>query len=266
LQLTPVPGSPFAVGGAPDAVVIDSSGQFVLTANGGTGDVSVFSIGSGGTLTQVQGSPFASGTDPSAIVIAPANTAGESYVYVANMGGGSISAYSMNMTSGMLTPVSGSPFAISGSPNGLALDPAAPYIYATESGQNLVAGFTINASTGGLTAMSGSPFTSAYALSSPIVEPAGGLLHATAADMNVDCFTISTGNLIELGLTDTESGQVIALAVDGPDNFVYALDGVNSQIEVLPISSGGGLWGASSAIALFPGASNTGANAIAVQH
>jgi len=62
--LTPVPGSPFSVGGAPDSVAVDTSGKFlivsVLPPGQAAGNcLAVLSIDPGtGALTPVPGSPF----------------------------------------------------------------------------------------------------------------------------------------------------------------------------------------------------------------
>ena len=62
----------------------------------------------------------------------------------------------------------------------------------------------------------------------------------------------------------------IALALDGPDNFLYALDNLGNQIEVFSIDPSNGALTliSGSPFTLFPGASNQslGPNAIAVQH
>jgi 6-phosphogluconolactonase len=266
LNLTAIAGSPFPSSAAQSvAIAIDPGGQFVLTANGSANTVSVFMIGSSGALTEVAGSPFAAGADPSALVV----TSGE-YVYVANTGGRSVSAYSLDTTSGALTPVAGSAFLTAGSPNGLVVDQADTHVYTTESQPNEVSGFSIDASTGALTAITGSPFAASYAIRSPIIDAAGVRLHA-ANGTNVDCFQVdsSSGALTELGLSYT-NGRAIALALDGPDNFVYALDNVDNQVEGFSINPND--WSLTlitgSPFALFPGASHQdlGPNAIAVQH
>jgi 6-phosphogluconolactonase len=266
LNLTAVAGSPFSTSAAQSvAIAVDPSGQFVLTANGSANTVSVFTIASTGALSEVPGSPFAAGSDPSALVV----TTGE-YVYVANAASRSVSAYSLDMTSGALAPVAGSPFPTAGSPNGLVVDQAAMHIYTTESLPNEVSGFSIAASTGALTAISGSPFAASYAIRSPVIDAAGARLHA-ANGTNVDCFQVdaSSGALTELGLSDT-NGRAIALALDGPDNFLYVLDNVDNQVEVFSINPNNSTLTlvTGSPFALFPGANNQdlGPNAIAVQH
>jgi 6-phosphogluconolactonase (cycloisomerase 2 family) len=265
LKLTAVTGSPFSTSAQSVAIAIDPSGQFVLTANGSANTVSVFKIGSSGALAEVAGSPFAAGADASAIIVA----AGQ-YVYVANTLGRSVSAYSMNTTSGALAPVAGSPFATAGSPNGLVVDQTDTHVYASESQPNELSGFSIDASTGALTAIPGSPFAASYTIRSPVMDAEGKRLHV-ANGTDVDCFLVnaSSGALTEIGLSYT-NGRAIALALDGPDDFLYALDNVGNQIEVFSINPNDGALTliTGSPFALFPGAStqNLGPNAITVQH
>jgi 6-phosphogluconolactonase (cycloisomerase 2 family) len=178
----------------------------------------------------------------------------------------------MDTTSGALTPATGSPFPTGGSPNGLVVDQAAAHLYVSESQPNELSGFSINASTGALTAIAGSPFAASYAIQSPVVDAEGKRLHA-ANGTDVDCFLVdaSSAALTEIGLSGTgTNGRALALALDGPDNFLYVLDNVHNQIEVFSIDPTGGSLAliAASPFALFSGAGNQslGPNAIAVQH
>jgi len=87
----------------------------------------------------------------------------------------------------------------------------------------------------------------------------------------VDCFLVdaSSAALTEIGLSST-NGRAIALTLDGPDNFLYALDNIHNQIEAFSIGPTDGSLTliTGSPFALFPGASNQdlGPNAITVQH
>jgi 6-phosphogluconolactonase (cycloisomerase 2 family) len=265
LNLTAIAGSPFATSAQSVAIAVDPGGHFVLTANGSTNTVSVFKIGSTGALVEVAGSPFAAGQNASAIVVA----AGK-YVYAANTAGSSVSAYSMDVTSGALTPVAGTPFATGGSPNGLVVDRTATHLYAAESQPNEVSGFSINSGTGALTAIAGSPFSASYAIHSPVMDAEGKRLHV-ANGTDVDCFLVdaTSSALTEIGLSHT-NGRAVALALDGPDDLLYALDNVANQVEVFSINPTDGSLTliTGSPFALFPGAGSQslGPNAISVQH
>ena len=275
LNLMPVSGSPFATNAPP--VAIADFGDFVLTANGSANTLSVFGVlddtpcGSCTSQYGILATPpnvYAAGADPSAIV------ATSQYVYAVNTGGRSVSVYRFDTQNdtgfGTLTPVVGSPFLTAGSPNGLVIDPTATHVYTTESQPNEVSGFSIDATNGSLTPIPGSPFAASYAIRSPVMDAGGKRLHV-ANGTDVDCFLVdsTTGALTEIGLSYT-NGHAIALALDGPDNFLYVLDNVDNQVEVFSIDPTDGALTliTGSPFALFPGASSQslGPNAIAVQH
>jgi 6-phosphogluconolactonase (cycloisomerase 2 family) len=102
------------------------------------------------------------------------------------------------------------------------------------------------------------------------MDAQGTRLHASNGT-DVDCFLVdaSSGALTEVGLSGT-NGRAVALALDGPDNFLYALDNVGNQIEVFSVNPTDGALTliTGSPFALFPGAGsqNLGPNAISVQH
>ena len=62
-------------------------------------------------------------------------------------------------TGGVLTPVSGSPFAAGAQPSAVASDASGNYVYATDYARNQVLGFSVSAA-GALTPLSGSPLSS----------------------------------------------------------------------------------------------------------
>lgn len=119
--LTQVAGSPFAGGTAPVAMIVDPKGKFVYTANYGTssgpGSVSAYRIESNGALAQVTGSPFAAGTEPEDV----ATDVTDSFLYASNYGSANISAYTIDATTGALTPIAGSPFFDRGAPDGITI-------------------------------------------------------------------------------------------------------------------------------------------------
>ncbi len=126
-SLTPVPGSPFPAGSRPSSVTAEYNlfpPPFVFVANSKSNDISVFRVDPvSGELTPVAGSPFpADGTDPVSIAAGGGEFAGfggpngAPFLYVANAGSNNMSVFSINLSTGALTPVSGSPFAVGKSP------------------------------------------------------------------------------------------------------------------------------------------------------
>lgn len=108
--LTPVPGSPFSAGNGSFSVAVDQSGKYLYTANSFDNTISGFTIDPGtGALASVNGSPFATGATggfPFALAMEPAGM----LLYAANQGSDNISGLGINVTTGALTPISGSPF------------------------------------------------------------------------------------------------------------------------------------------------------------
>ena len=108
--LTKTSGSPTQVGDDPAGVVVDRSGKYVYVPNTPDVTVSAFSMDTSGELTEISGSPFPSGGNgtingPLGIT---ADAAGR-FVYVCNASN-DISVFSINTSSGALTPIPGSPF------------------------------------------------------------------------------------------------------------------------------------------------------------
>jgi 6-phosphogluconolactonase (cycloisomerase 2 family) len=105
-------GAPFPAGTTPVAVAVDSTSSFVYSANKGSNDVSAFKSTSG-ALTQIAGSPYAVepagsvGTpQPSFLTVDVSNT----FLYVANFGSSSVSAFGIKSSDGTLGLITNSPF------------------------------------------------------------------------------------------------------------------------------------------------------------
>lgn len=99
--------------------------------------VSGFSSDSNGVLTAIPGSPFATGgggTSGGALGVDRVTVAGGKFLYASNGDTQNISAFSVNPTTGVLTPVAGSPFsdsAISGFGDiSLAASPNGKFLFA----------------------------------------------------------------------------------------------------------------------------------------
>jgi 6-phosphogluconolactonase len=76
---------------------------------------------------------------------------GGQFLYVGNYNSDSVSAYSINATTGALTALQGSPFATGHLPNAIVIDPSGQYLYTPNNGANNVSGFAIDPNTGALT-------------------------------------------------------------------------------------------------------------------
>jgi hypothetical protein len=110
-----------------------------------------------------------------------AQTAGFAYVANSSAGGiGNVSAYTINATTGALTPVPSSPFAAEGAPSSVAVSPNGQFAYVTNNAltSNDVSAYTINATTGALTPVPGSPIAAgALPVSVTTTAPASSCKH-----------------------------------------------------------------------------------------
>jgi 6-phosphogluconolactonase (cycloisomerase 2 family) len=83
---------------------------------------------------------------------------GQLFAYVANQSSNDISGYTVNTTTGSLTPIAGSPFPAGMSPFAVDVDFAGKFACAANQGSNDVSTYVVDGTTGVLTPAPGSPF------------------------------------------------------------------------------------------------------------
>ena len=141
--------------------VVDNQGKFLYVST--DKGVYAFSIQSGtGALTAVPGSPFTTPATSNVGYFQPANLLAidktNKFLYASTSGG--IEAFSINQTTGQLTPVAGSPFGtdITG-PWTLAITPNNSFLYVLQAKSRAnIYGFSVDQTSGALTPLAGSPF------------------------------------------------------------------------------------------------------------
>lgn len=247
--LTPITGSPFALGGTPPGAgglsAIVSAGTYVYATDLNAGTVAGFAFDStSGKLTLVPGSPFSAGNTPKQAV--QAGSQGK-FLYVSNLNdsAGGISAFNIDFNTGSLTPISGSPF-----PTGSAGSFPGPspmvvnnnFLYVALAGtanpNNKIVAFAIDPTTGVLTTVPGSPFTTGSDPSYMALVPVTSvglqafLYTANVQDGTISAFTAddNTGVLKPINGSPFASGtsvQGVAVAPYTTSNgtlFLYAAD------------------------------------------
>jgi 6-phosphogluconolactonase (cycloisomerase 2 family) len=118
-------------------------GRFAYAANAADNTIAAYSIDSStGALASV-GSPVATGMFPHAIAASPDGMR----VYVGNEVTADFSVYAVDVTSGVLTPIAGSPFGVDADPQALAFSaiPSGTYLYVADHGSNTLTAFYVNA-------------------------------------------------------------------------------------------------------------------------
>jgi 6-phosphogluconolactonase len=263
-ELVPVPGSPFALAGPGDNVVVHPTGDFVYASSenrGGTEDITAFAVQSNGSLKTVPGSPFMI-PGSTAIPALAMDPEGE-YLYASSSSGnvGAVAAFIIDKVSGALTPVSGSPFVVpvgacnpsadscqSGATD-LAIAPSGKYLYAVLGIESAVAAWAIDRTTGTLSDLAGSP----YPEQSPegdfcpfdafgacpdswteSIDPQGKFIYVADSQFNdLSIFTLneSTGVPSYSGRSGNTTGGICVpytVDVDPSGTFVYSL-GITSN-------------------------------------
>jgi len=195
--LAPISGSPFA-SGTGLYLTVDPLFRFLFAAEDDPpGSIAAFTIDSAGALTPVSGSPFqavpnsTANTQPGQI----AEAMNGAFLYVNLIATGQVAGFSVDPSTGVLTPVPGSPFTAGTTPVGIVA--ANQHLYVSVVGG--IAGYNIDSMTGALTPLSGSPF--AVNAASLAADITGIHLYASSAD-GLMAFQIgSAGDLTQIGTT-----------------------------------------------------------------
>jgi hypothetical protein len=142
-------------------------GTFVYINNdiAGPNSVSGLSAAADGSLTPIPGSPFMTGGTGAGIELSAANlitsVVVKDFLYAGNSRSNNVSAFSIDPTTGILTPVVGSPFATGAGSGGggisLAATPDGQFLIAANAFSNIITVYSVAAS-GALAPVAGSPF------------------------------------------------------------------------------------------------------------
>ena len=231
-----LPDSPFDTGTTPRSVAVHSDGKLLYAANWGEETITGCWINeTNGSLSPVADSPFSTvGDDPTALLIL------RDTLYVANGYSHNIAVYAIDIATGALTEIVGSPFESGMWPTALAGDPEGAFLYLTNSlvgNMRNVRGYTIDASTGALTAVAGNPFDSGdctmgiavvrVTVGPAVCEIVGGMQYETldAAIADVPASTPTTIRLLQT------IERASTLAIDGSKRITFDLSGHDLSIN-----------------------------------
>ncbi len=131
--------------GAPLSMVIDPTGRFLYTANGGSADsISIYPINPDGSLAAESVEVTGPNSAPSSLAIDPAGQ----YLYSANGGNNTVSQYTINSDGSISTiasPISGVGAAINSLVTAAEVDPSGKYLYVTDDSDSWTLKFDIAA-------------------------------------------------------------------------------------------------------------------------
>ncbi len=262
---TGVGSSPTAMTISPDATTLVIANE--SCSNTAKGCLTLYTIAGDGSLTAVTGT-VATSVAPVALAFNPAGT----FLFVANQGDSTVSAYSVSGTT--LTAVPGSPFSTVTPglttptlPSGLAVSASGNFLYVSNSLTYTVSMFNIG-SNGALVQSTNGPYSVGTNPGALGITPTGAFLYvANFHDNNISALSIcdkvtttcSNPNSPDGGLTPVSGSPFSAgigpsaISTDATGLFLYVVDQTSNQISQFKISTGTG-----ALTALSPAAVSTG--------
>jgi 6-phosphogluconolactonase len=247
------------------AITAFAQNNFVYTNdNFSPNTVSVFKVSpNNGALTLIPGSPFLTGGNGGAHDVGPqtittATLGSKSFLYAANAGSGTISAFSIDPRAGNLTAVPGSPFTVAAANSGntlsLGASPDGHFLFEVDESSTLIHTFSIS-STGAIAEAAGSPFdTGAFPEGVKVTANGRYLLVGLKTMDAVGVYAIANGALTPVfGSPFLTNGAAAAVdsncassrvfvasaGSDLVDAFVMAADGSLTPVAGSPFPSGG---------------------------
>jgi YVTN family beta-propeller protein len=238
---------------------VDPAGKFAYVASedcDAEGYVSMYTINpTTGALASI-GPPVPSNDEfTDSVTVDPSGK----FAYVASSGDvwdidfGSVLTYTINPTTGALTPTTGGIIAtgINGTPgffNSVAVDPSGKFAYAADGGacpqcegsfggSSSVSMYTINSTTGALTSIG--MIAAGTGPDSVAVDPAGKFAYVTNFGSNdVSMYTINatTGALASIG-TIAAGTAPVSVAVDSAGRFAYVTNSGSNDVSMYTIDA-----------------------------
>lgn len=260
----------------PQSITVDPTGKFAYVADAGCfdGNVSMYTINpTTGILTTIA-PPVDSGDEGAqSVTVDPSGK----FVYVANWGegdtAGSVSAFSINATSGGLTSIGTTvascappPSPGSCSPWSVAVHPSGQFLYAANEGgftPTSISAYSINVITGALKLIN--VIAAGGRATSVTLDPTGKFAYVTdggqnsdgSNGLNVSMYTINgtTGALSSIG-TVTAGLAPSSIAIDPSGRFAYVANKGSNDVSMYTINGTSGALSSSGPIAAGTGPSS----------
>jgi 6-phosphogluconolactonase len=252
--LAPVGRAP--AGGDPSGATVDGSGKYLLTAHRGTGSVSVLAIKPDGSLGAID--TFRSGPGAADVALHPANQ----IAFVANARASSISQFTFNTGTGMLTPKAGPPLTLpAGSgPTRFACHPSGNWVYLIDEASDAISVHVYDVDLKGLSSMSSQivttlPEGTAKARSKPVALALGKggryLYVANRGPDDVVTFSVEPGGTLKLVGHEPAGGRAPgALAVDPSGAYLFVANEGSRSLSVFHLDAATGTPGGRRNVAL----------------
>ena len=174
------------------------------------------------------------------------------FAYVANAGDNTVSAYTVDATTGALTALPGFPVGAGTSPFAIVGTQDRKYVFVSNEGSNDISAFAVNFASGVLTPVPGSPFAAgtdpqgmALDWSTLYVANAGSdTVSAYTIDYNTGALTALPGSPVPVGKNPTSilvdpSNGIVFVANHGGSNDISAFNFDLTPVPGSPFPAGG---------------------------
>ena len=172
-------------------------------------------------------------------------------LYVSNSGGNDISAYRVDTSTGVLTPLAGSPFAAEVNPQGMTLSTTGSLVLAfvSNAGSSTVSSYIVNASTGVLTPASAVGFNTGANPRTLTLEPFerfAFVANAGSSSVSVYLVNTSNGNLTEVSgspfsvFPGIQPQQATVVTVSFTKQFVYLANAQSGNVSGFSLNTNSG--------------------------
>jgi len=242
--------TPKQQGLSPTGLALSPSEKFLYVVNSFANTISIFNVNSDGTLS-LSGSPIPAGSTPNAAVIDPSGQ----YLLVTNSffedAQGSISVFSVDSSTGALTPL-GSQVLANANPTSILFTHSGKFVYVANPTIGMVTGFSF--ANGVLSLVPGAPAFSGSGAAALAVDSGDQFLYvANPSASNLPPYATTVGNISGFNI-DPDTGALspmagspftsgagasgpTAVAVAPTGNFVYgATAGSSSSIWCFSIT------------------------------
>ncbi|HEX7287468.1 MAG TPA: beta-propeller fold lactonase family protein [Candidatus Angelobacter sp.] len=216
--------------------------EFAYALNTSNADVSMFTLDScAGTFTPTTPASAATGILPGQLgaedmVVDPLGR----FAYVANLvsnasSQSTIAMYTINPSSGVLSPTTPPTVPTGWFPQGITIDPLGKFVYTANSDDDTISMFTINATTGVLTPTTPAAVAAGKSPVSVTVHPSGKFAYAAnRVDGTISMYTIdsSTGVLSPVTPAAVSGGaDPFGITFDASGKFAYVPDNFSHVIQ-----------------------------------
>jgi 6-phosphogluconolactonase (cycloisomerase 2 family) len=231
-----VPAGCCPAGDFSGAVVVAPKGRLLYTLDLNSNTISAYTRNtSTGALTSLPTTTARAGAANIAFTtgLAPVRFTPK-FAYITNQGSNTISAYSIDATTGLLASVGA--VATGNDPSSVAVDPSRQYAFVTNQVDNTISSYDIDATTGALTANAGSPGTGVtpYAIAAHI---GGRLIYSSNySSYDLRAFKINTGGtLTYLSSESLGVSGPYGMTIDPSGRFVLTANYWDDQVESFTI-------------------------------